>query len=98
MRSIIFIPGILGSRLDLSGEEVWPPDVLEHISHYKRIDKLLSANVRATAVLGKTYGVPIYDPLMRELDRIAQFLTATRESFLYASRIDNERTADLSGA
>src|SRR5262245_34929914 len=94
MRSIIFIPGILGSRLDLSGVEVWPPDVLEHISHYKRIDKLLNANVRATAVLGKTYGVPIYDPIMRELDRIAQFLNATRENFFYDWRIDNEVTAD----
>jgi len=47
MRSIIFIPGILGSRLDLSGEEVWPPDLWEHLSYYKRIDKLLNANVRA---------------------------------------------------
>lgn len=95
MRAIIFIPGILGSRMDLNGEELWPPELLEWLTYYKRTVKMRDVNARSTAVLGRTYGVAVYDPIMKELDRIARLVTGTRVNFHYDWRRDIGATADL---
>lgn len=95
MRAIVFVPGILGSRIDLNGKELWPPDFLEWITHYKRIDQMRNVNARSTAVLARTYGIRVYEPIMDELDKIGRLLTGTRVNFHYDWRDDLAATADL---
>jgi len=71
MHHIVFIPGIMGSRLsrpkeDQSLEEVWPPTVWEVIRGYDRLDALVDPRVRSTAVIEKqceTFYGPLLDAI-----------------------------------
>jgi hypothetical protein len=51
MRIVVLVPGIMGSRLTLNGEEIWPPTIPEIKFGYGRLSKLLDPAVRATDVI-----------------------------------------------
>jgi phospholipase A1 len=71
MRVVYLVPGIMGSRLSLNGEEIWPPTLPElTISHYDRMAKLSDPTARATDVIRKvTDCYPVYESLLDELQR-----------------------------
>jgi pimeloyl-ACP methyl ester carboxylesterase len=60
---IVFLPGIMGSELQLGSEVVWPPTVSETVFGYKRIDKLQNPAARATKVISNVSCVDFYAPL-----------------------------------
>lgn len=66
MHHIFFIPGIMGSRLALGAEEVWPPTVSEVLGGYDRIGKLVDPAVVSTGVIEKQC-VTVYKPLLDAL-------------------------------
>lgn len=52
MEILVFLPGILGSSLSLpDGEEVWPPTPFEALRGYRRIDKLLRADLAPSGIV-----------------------------------------------
>ncbi|KMO44383.1 hypothetical protein VQ03_03755 [Methylobacterium tarhaniae] len=91
MHVIIFIPGILGSRLSLGGEEVWPPTITEITLGYRRIDKLVDPAVVATAVIDRVCLRAVYEPLLADLATLAG--GGTLVPFAYDWRLDIRDTA-----
>jgi hypothetical protein len=71
MGSIIFLPGILGTRLYLGPEEIWPPTIQEYLTHYGRIDKLLDAAVTSGDPIDAVCVKKIYQGLLDDLIEIA---------------------------
>lgn len=62
--SVVFLPGIMGSELELpSGEVVWPPTVSEVVSGYHRIEELQDPSARATRIIPNVSCVKFYSPL-----------------------------------
>jgi phospholipase A1 len=70
MRLIYLIPGIMGSRLALNGEEIWPPTLRElTVSHYGRIAQLSDPTAESTDVIRQvTDCYQVYGSLLTELD------------------------------
>lgn len=67
MEVLLFLPGILGSKLSNSvGEEVWPPTPAEVLTGYRRIDKLLAGDVRASGVI-ESVCIDVYGKVLRAL-------------------------------
>lgn len=71
MHVVIFIPGILGSRLSLGTEEVWPPTLAEITLGYGRVGKLVDPAVVATEVIDRVCLRPVYGPLLADLATLA---------------------------
>jgi phospholipase A1 len=71
MGCIIFLPGILGTRLYLNGEEIWPPTIQEYYTHYGRIDKLLDHRVTAGDPIDLVCVKKVYQRLLDDLTDIA---------------------------
>jgi hypothetical protein len=60
MHAIILVHGIMGSKLKLDTEEIWPPSVGEVLSgHYGRVAKLMDVHSDSDGYL-----VPIYEFLL----------------------------------
>lgn len=70
MGSVIFLPGILGSRLQLDGEEIWPPTAIEAKFGYGRIDQLLDPAVVAGPPIDTVLCFDIYRPILNDLEDI----------------------------
>jgi hypothetical protein len=70
MGSIVFLPGILGSRLSLDGEEVWPPTLWEAINGYDRLDQLRDDRVTAGGPIDAVACAEFYAPLLADLRAI----------------------------
>jgi phospholipase A1 len=51
MRIVVLVPGIMGSRLTLNGEEIWPPTIPELKFGYHRLGKLLDPAAKPTDVI-----------------------------------------------
>ena len=51
MKIAFVVPGIMGTRLSLGNEEVWPPTPIETQFGYKRIDKLQDDRVQPTKLI-----------------------------------------------
>ncbi|MCZ7447281.1 hypothetical protein O8B93_06735 [Agrobacterium rhizogenes] len=92
MGSIIFLPGILGSRLKLGKEEIWPPTVGEVLNGYERIDKLTDPAVIAGSPIDSVCLKSVYKPLLDDLQVIASghagAVARSLHSFGYDWRID----------
>jgi hypothetical protein len=71
MPTIVFLPGILGSRLFLGDEEVWPPTLAEAVFGYGRGDRLADPAVRAGAPIGSVLCLDVYARLLADLAEIA---------------------------
>src|SRR5437773_270014 len=98
MDAIIFLPGILGSRLSLRGEEVWPPTVSEIQTGYDRIESLLDPAVVPTGIIENIWCHNVYKPIIQDLSAIATPIGANParhlELFAYDWRLDIRETAN----
>ncbi len=54
MRAIVFVHGIIGARLGLDGQEIWPPTGGEYFGGgYKRIKELLTPTAVPTGIIDR---------------------------------------------
>ena len=90
MDTIILIPGILGSKLDLNGNEIWPLTLAEIIFGYdhSRIDQILDPAATASGIIDEVACFPIYKRLNEDLDIIAKAMGARKKVFYYDWRQD----------
>jgi phospholipase A1 len=99
MQAIILVHGIMGSELKLGTETIWPPSVNEVVNNsYERIAKLRDTHAVATDILYQYKGfsvVPIYAPIIRELDDIVNYQGGSRPNFWFDWRLDLMHSADL---
>ncbi|HME07241.1 MAG TPA: hypothetical protein VKG25_09330 [Bryobacteraceae bacterium] len=66
---VVFVPGIMGSKLCLGADVVWPGSVSSLILEYKRMPDLMRPDLVATDILRNFAGIySIYDPIIVDLD------------------------------
>ena len=71
MEVVIFVPGIFGSKLTTpDNEEVWPPTMVEALSGYRRIEKLLASDLRASGVV-ESICIDVYGSLVKAVKILA---------------------------
>lgn len=76
MHTVIVIPGIMGTALELpaadggKSESVWPPTPYETQFGYKRRDKLTDPRVRPTRIISSVLCFQFYSGLLNQLDRM----------------------------
>lgn len=85
---IIFLPGILGSRLTLDGEEIWPPTATEAITGYGRIAALMDDRVEAGRPIDRVCLMPVYRPLLDDLASVAGGLHGAPHRAMHAFGYD----------
>jgi pimeloyl-ACP methyl ester carboxylesterase len=94
MHAIFFLPGILGSKLLLGTEEVWPPTLSEITFGYERINKLVDPACVPGEVIRQVCIRPIYGPILDDVrELVGGDATHVRE-FPYDWRRDIRETAD----
>lgn len=93
MKTILLIPGIIGSKLKLGRNQIWPPNELEALTHYKRTKKLLDPRVLPSGIVDYVACFPVYSPLEKTLNSIARKTGANVEVFAYDWRKDWRETA-----
>lgn len=103
MQAVVFIPGIMGSKLFAAdNEELWPPEPLETQFGYKRVDKLLEPDVRAGKIIRKVLCFDFYGSMLEQLDDLGFTRGGAdgkrRYEFAYDWRLDLETTADALAA
>ena len=69
MKCVVFVPGIMGSRLEKDGVRVWPPSALEVVFGYDRIEELLDPALEATAIIPKVSLVSVYASILEDIRR-----------------------------
>lgn len=67
MHRVVLLPGIMGSRLALDAEEVWPPTIVEAMFGYGRLAELQQPSLRATDVIRAVSCYSVYDSLINRL-------------------------------
>ena len=67
MRTVVLLPGIMGSTLVVDGETVWPPTVTELVLGYRRIEKLASPRALPGDLIRSVSCFPIYQSLIDQL-------------------------------
>lgn len=69
MKTVYLLPGIMGSKLSLGQEEIWPPTLSElTVSHYDRMAKLADPAARATGLIDQvTNCYVVYGSLVEKL-------------------------------
>jgi phospholipase A1 len=72
MDAVILLPGITGSSLDLNNQEIWPPNLDEVGSHYKRLPQLLNDQVKVGKIIKWVIApcAKAYAPLIQDLNDI----------------------------
>src|ERR1700737_3949702 len=97
MQAILLVHGIMGSKLQLGTEEIWPPSLGELISgHYGRIDKLRDPGAIATGILFQyTSFYQIYGPIFNDLNAIVAAQGGADPPFCVDWRGDLLKSADL---
>src|SRR5262245_56837198 len=99
MDAVILIPGIMGSSLTLSGQEVWPPNFGEVLSHYKRLNLLLDDRVKEKKIIESVL-IPcaeVYAPIAYDLSDICYRNGAKYIEFAYDWRLDLIKTSEKLG-
>lgn len=71
MLGIVFVPGIMGSRLALNGNEIWPPTVREALLGYRRINALADPHAAPTGVIERVSCKPVYERILGDLSFIS---------------------------
>ena len=96
MQAIILVHGIMGSKLQLGNEEIWPPSLGEIISgRYGRIAKLRDPSAIATGILYQyTSFYQIYGPIINDIDAIVAAQGGLRPDFFFDWRVDLLKSAD----
>src|SRR5438552_13241012 len=97
MQAIILVHGIMGSKLKLTTDEIWPPSFSEVIqNHYTRIAKLRDPRAVPTDLLYQyTSFYQLYGPIARELDAIVTVQGGRRPNFWIDWRVDLLKSADV---
>jgi hypothetical protein len=97
MHAIILVHGIMGSKLKLDTEEIWPPSVGEVLSgHYGRVAKLMDVHAIPTDILYQyTSFYQVYGPVINDINAIVNQQGGMRPDFWYDWRIDLAKSADL---
>lgn len=98
MHLIFFLPGILGTKLLLGEEEVWPPTLAEITLGYDRIEKLVDPACVPGEVITRVCIRPIYEPILADLAELVGGDHARVRAFAYDWRLDIRRTADAFAA
>lgn len=88
MPTIVFVPGILGSRLTLDGDEVWPPSLREAVFGHARPDALADRRAVAGEPIDRVACFDVYAPLLDDLADIARDRAAALLAFGYDWRGD----------
>ncbi len=66
---VVFVPGIMGSKLSLGADVVWPGSVASLLVEYKRMPDLMRPELVATDVLRSFAGFySVYDPIITDLE------------------------------
>jgi pimeloyl-ACP methyl ester carboxylesterase len=94
-KAIVLAPGLEGTALDLSGEEIWPPTVWEAVFGYQRLAKLKNPSAKPTKVIGGVLVFDIYSYLISNLKNVAKKCSADYFEFPYDWRKDNRDAAVL---
>jgi phospholipase A1 len=96
MQAIILVHGIMGSKLQLGGEEIWPPTLGEiFANHYGRIGKLRDPSAVATGILLQyTSFYQIYGPILDDLNAIVNDQGGLVPPFWFDWRVDLFKSAD----
>jgi lecithin:cholesterol acyltransferase len=96
MQAIILVHGIMGSKLQLGSEEIWPPSPGEiFANHYGRIDKLRDPSAVATGILFQyTSFYQIYGPIFNDLNAIVNYQGGLVPPFWFDWRVDLLKSAD----
>src|SRR4051812_14221512 len=67
---VLFLPGILGSKLEApDGTEVWPPTPLEVLAGYKRIEELLRTDLRPSGII-TTVCIDAYGGVLKAVEKL----------------------------
>jgi phospholipase A1 len=66
MEVVLFLPGILGSKLRSPDAEVWPPTPLEVLAGYKRINDLLRSDLTPSGVI-ESVCIDVYGRVLNAL-------------------------------
>lgn len=106
MHIVVFIPGIMGTRLELKAadgsiEEVWPPTPLETKFGYKRIDKLMKPAVYPTTLISNVLCFQFYSTIttiLNNLGFVENSATKKLVLFPYDWRQDLFKTVDALAA
>ena len=67
-KKIIFIPGIMGSVLELDGEIIWPGSPKERFFRYNRMEQLLRDDLEATDCIRRYYFLDQYQKIINDLE------------------------------
>jgi pimeloyl-ACP methyl ester carboxylesterase len=98
MKSVLFVPGTMGSILSTpAGEEVWPPTPTETVFGYKRTAKLLQDDLVVGDIVRQVSCFDVYKPLIDTLAAMGFKETGAGDRldiFPYDWRLDLEDLAD----
>jgi pimeloyl-ACP methyl ester carboxylesterase len=96
MRAIILVHGIMGSKLKLAKETIWPPSLEEFgDNHYHRIAKLMNSKAVATDILYQyTSFFQIYGPIIQHIEDYINDRGGRRPEFWFDWRLDLAASAD----
>lgn len=97
MKCLVFAPGIMGTVLENSAREtVWPPTVLEFITGYRRIKKLLDRNLVPVYPIKTVGPMAVYETLLNDIAVCGYSQGSTNRLFLpfpYDWRKSNKESA-----
>ena len=98
MKSVVFVPGTMGSILTTpQGEVVWPPKASEVVLGYKRKDKLLQDNLVVGDIVREVSCFDVYKPIVETFAAMGFKEAGAGDrlhTFAYDWRRDLEHIAD----
>ena len=95
---VIVVPGIMGSSLELDGDEIWPPSLWDLVSGYDRIADLMNDKVEVGAIIYKVSVKSIYRSLISDVEACGYHEHGVDRrliEFPYDWRRSNSMTAQL---
>lgn len=97
MKAVVFVPGVMGTELVDSKQQVlWPPAVKETVFGYKRVDQLLGDDVVARDIIENVSCLDFYGSLLDALGQLGYRDGGGGNRlyrFPYDWRLDLQRTA-----
>ena len=94
---VVLLPGLMGSRLERDGKQVWPGGVLDLIRHFSEheLEALLEPDLVATDVIRRYFISSQYQALIDDLERWG-FHERSRPPTLYPCPYDWRRSQEVS--
>ncbi len=101
MKVAVLVPGIMATRLNLQGEEVWPPTALETQFGYDRIEKLQDERVEPTGLIYNVLCFQFYSTIRDQLAELGYSAAESQKRYIdfpYDWRRDLFETVDVLAA